>query len=125
MPRAARCGGAVTADKNAVTVSADLMLEILLLVKNLQKSMLTKSDLRTAVSTILRGDDMNVAKPGPRLTPAKRRQIEVVEEYRATHRGCSLYNACIRSFVPSNGGYKSAKTIYEHIRRHPDTLIFQ
>ena len=118
MSEPARSGDAGTAGKTAAPVSAGQMFEILLLVKNLQKNMVTKSDLRTAVSTILRGDDMNVAKPGPRLTPAKRRQIEVVEEYRATHRGCSLYNACIRSFVPSNGGYKSAKTIYEHIRKN-------
>lgn len=118
MPRSARSGGAVTAEESVVTVPAGQMFEILLLVKNLQKNMVTKSDLRTAVSTILRGDDMYVAKPGPRLTLAKRRQIEVAEEYRATHRGCSLYNACIRSFVPTKGGYKSAKTIYEHIRKH-------
>ena len=36
----------------------------------------TKSDLRAAVKTILRGEDVNAAKPGPRLTPAKRRGSE-------------------------------------------------
>ena len=42
----------------------------------------TKSDLREAVKTILRGEDVNAAKPGPRLTAAKRRQIEAAEAYR-------------------------------------------
>lgn len=118
MPRSARSGGAVTAEETVVIVPAGQIFEILLLVRNLKKNMVTKSDLHTAVNTVLRGDDMYVAKPGPRLTPEKRRQIEAAEEYRATHRGCSLYNACIRSFVSTKGGYKSAKTIYEHIRKH-------
>ena len=59
----------------------------------------TKSDLRSAVKTILRGEDVNAAKPGPRLTAAKRRQVEAAEAYRRSHAGCSLHNACIKSFV--------------------------
>ena len=75
----------------------------------------TKSDLRAAVKTILRGEDVNAAKPGPRLTPAKRRQIEAAEAWRKSHAGCSLHNACIRSFVPAKGGYKSADALYSHM----------
>ena len=77
----------------------------------------TKADLRAAVKTILRGEDVNAAKPGPRLTPAKKRQIEAAEAWRASHAGCSLHNACIRSFVPARGGYRSAKALYECMRR--------
>ena len=77
----------------------------------------TKADLRAAVKTILRGEDANAAKPGPRLTPAKKRQIEAAEAWRASHAGCSLHNACIRSFVPARGGYRSAKALYECMRR--------
>ena len=75
----------------------------------------TKSDLRAAVKTILRGEDVNAAKPGPRLTPAKRRQIEATETWRKSHAGCSLHNACMRSFVPAKGGYKSADALYSHM----------
>ena len=53
----------------------------------------TKSDLRTAVRTLLRGEDMSAAKPGPRLNAAKRRQIEAAEAYRKSHAGCTLHNA--------------------------------
>ena len=77
----------------------------------------TKADLRAAVKTILRGEDVNAAKPGPRLTPAKKRQIEAAEAWRASHAGCSLHNACIRSFAPARGGYRSAKALYECMRR--------
>ena len=77
----------------------------------------TKSDIREAVKTILRGEDVNAAKPGPRLTPAKRRQIEAAEAYRKSHAGCTLHNACIRSFVPAKGGYKSADALYSHLHR--------
>ena len=81
----------------------------------------TKSDLRTAihaaVKTILRGEDVNAAKPGPRVTAAKRRQIEAAEAYRKSHAGCTLHNACIKSFVAAKGGYKSAKTLYRVIVR--------
>ena len=77
----------------------------------------TKADLRAAVRTILRGEDVSAAKPGPRITPAKRRQIEAAETYRSTHRGCTLHNACLRSFVPAKGGYKSAMAMYECMRR--------
>ena len=75
----------------------------------------TKADLRAAVKTILRGEDVNAAKPGPRLTPAKRRQIEAAETWRKSHAGCSLHNACMRSFVPTEGGYKSADALYAHM----------
>lgn len=77
----------------------------------------TKSDIREAVKTILRGEDVNAAKPGPRVTTAKRRQIEAAEAYRRSHAGCTLHNACMRSFVPARGGYKSAKTLYRVIVR--------
>ena len=75
----------------------------------------TKSDLHAAVKTILRGEDVNAAKPGPRLTAAKRRQIKAAEDYRATHCGCTLHNACIRSFVFEKGGYASAMALYSHM----------
>ena len=77
----------------------------------------TKSDLRAAVKTILRGEDVNVAKPGPRLTPAKRRQIKAAEAWRASHAGCSLHKACIRSFVSIEDGYRSAKALYVVLSR--------
>ncbi len=77
----------------------------------------TKADLRAAVKTILRGEDVNAAKPGPRLTPAKRRQIEAAENYRATHCGCTLHNACLRSFVRVKGGYASGESLYESMRQ--------
>jgi len=77
----------------------------------------TRSDLREAVKTILRGEDVPDAKPGPRITAAKRRQIEAAEAYRKSHAGCTLHNACMRSFVPAKGGYKSAKTLYRVIVR--------
>ena len=80
----------------------------------------TKADLRAAVKTILHGEDVNAAKPGPRLTPAKRRQIEAAKNYRATHCGCTLHNACIRSFVPASGGYKNSKTLYRVMSRKGD-----
>ena len=77
----------------------------------------TKADLRAAVKTIIRGEDVFASKPGPRITPAKQRQIDAAKKWRATHAGCSLYNACKRSFVPAKGGYKSAKAMYECLRR--------
>ena len=78
----------------------------------------TKADLRAAVKTILRGEDVNAAKPGPRLTPAKRRQIEAAEAWRKSHAGCSLHNACMRSFVPAKGGYKNAMALYRTMKRN-------
>ena len=72
----------------------------------------TKADLRAAVKTILRGEDVNLSKPGPQLTAAKRRQIATAEKYRKTHCGCTLHNACIKSFVPETGGYASEKSLY-------------
>jgi len=75
----------------------------------------TKSDLRAAVKTILRGEDVSAAKPGPRITAAKQRQIEAAEAYRKSHAGCTLHNACMRSFVPAKGGYKSAAALYSHM----------
>ena len=73
-----------------------------------------------AVKTILRGEDESAAKPGPRLTAAKRRQIEAVEAYRKSHAGCTLHNACIRSFVAAKGGYGSAKNLYRVMSRKGD-----
>ena len=82
----------------------------------------TKSDLRTAihaaVKTILRGEDMSAAKPGPRVTAAKRRQIEAAEACRKSHAGCTLHNACIKSFVPAKGGYKNAMALYRTMKRN-------
>ena len=72
----------------------------------------TKADLRAAVKTILRGEDVNLSKPGPRLTQAKRRQIAAAEKYRKTHCGCTLHNACLRSFAALPGGYASGKSLY-------------
>ncbi len=77
----------------------------------------TRADLRDAVKTILRGEDVNAAKPGPRLNAAKKRQIEAAEAWRSSHAGCSLHNACLRSFVPAKGGYKSADALYSHMHR--------
>lgn len=84
-------------------------------------SVATKADLRAAVKTILRGEDISAAKPGPRLTAAKRRQIEAAEAYRKSHAGCTLHNACIKSFVAAKGGYKSAKVMYEYLRLQQDS----
>ena len=80
--------------------------------KRESRSSVTRADLRTAVKTILRGEDVNLPKPGPQLTAAKRRQIAAAEKYRKTHCGCSLHNACLRSFVPETGGYSSGKSLY-------------
>ena len=76
------------------------------------RSVVTKSDLRTAVKTILRGEDVNLPKPGPRLNPAKRRQVAAAETYKKTHCGCTLHNACLKSFVREPGGYASGKSLY-------------
>ncbi len=76
------------------------------------RSVATKADLRTAVKTILRGEDVNLPKPGPRLTAAKRRQIAAAEKYKKTHCGCTLHNACLKSFVSEPGGYSSGKSLY-------------
>ena len=78
---------------------------------------ITDEEVREAVKTILRGEDVSDAKPGPRITAAKRRQIEAAEAYRKSHAGCTLHNACMRSFVPARGGYRSANAMYECMRR--------
>ena len=80
----------------------------------------TKADLRAAVKTIIRGEDVFASKPGPRITPAKQRQIEAAEKWRVTHAGCSLHNACIRSFVQTKGGYKNGKALYRVMLRKGD-----
>ena len=80
----------------------------------------TKADLRAAVKTIIRGEDVFASKPGPRITPAKQRQIDAAKKWRATHAGCSLHNACIRSFVPAKGGYKNGKALYRVMLRKGD-----
>ena len=84
------------------------------------RSAATKADLRTAVKTILRGEDVNLPKPGPRLTAAKRRQIANAEKYKNTHCGCTLHNACVRSFVYERDGYASAESLYESFRQRQD-----
>ena len=81
------------------------------------KRLATKADLRAAVKTILRGEDANLPKPGPRLTAAKRRQIAAAEKHRKTHCGCTLHNACLKSFVPEKGGYSSGKSLYRVMKR--------
>ena len=62
-----------------------------------------------------------IAFPIPSRTtvtiPPKRRQIETAENYRATHCGCTLHNACLRSFVRVKGGYKSGKALYRVMLR--------
>lgn len=78
----------------------------------------TKADLHTAVKTILRGEDVNAAKPGPRLSAAKQRQIETAKTYRKGHAGCTLHNACMRSFVDVPGGYKNAMALYRTMKRN-------
>ena len=88
--------------------------------KRKSRSAATKADLRTAVKTILRGEDVNLPKPGPRLTAAKRRQIAAAEKYKNTHCGCTLRNACIRSFVYERDGYASGLSLYEYMRRRMD-----
>lgn len=77
----------------------------------------TKADLRSAVKTILRGEDVNAPKPGPRPSSVKQRQIEDALHYLKTHRGCTLHNACLRSFTKIDGGYKSAKSMFAAINR--------
>ena len=53
-------------------------------------------------------------------TVVKRRQIEAAEAWRKSHAGCSLHNACMRSFVPASGGYKNSKTLYRVMSRKGD-----
>ena len=77
----------------------------------------TKADLRSAVKTILRGEDVNLTKPGPRLTRAKLQQIDAAEAYKESHCGCTLRNACIKSFVRKRGGYSSGLSMDESMRR--------
>ena len=82
-----------------------------------RQTAVTKADLRAAVKTILRGEDVNASKPGPRLTPAKQRQIEAAEKYRTMHCGCTLHNACMKSFTAELGGYSSSKSLYLAMRQ--------
>ena len=55
--------------------------------------------------------------PQSRTPPCKRRQIKAAEDYRATHCGCTLHNACLRSFVFEKGGYASGESLYESMRQ--------
>lgn len=75
----------------------------------------TKTDLRAATRTILRGEDVSAPKPGPQMNGSKRRQISDAEKYLKTHAGCSLHNACKKSFSHIAGGYKSAGALYAHM----------
>ena len=75
----------------------------------------TKSDLRAATKTVLRGEDVNKAKPGPQMNDAKRRQIATAKEYKRTHCGCTLHHACQKSFSSVEGGFKSAESLYSHL----------
>ena len=78
-------------------------------------SLVTKADLHAAVKTIIRAEDIFASKPGPCMTLAKKRQIEAAAKYRKEHAGCSVHNACLKSFVPAEGGYKSPGSLYSHM----------
>lgn len=75
----------------------------------------TKADLNAATRTILRGEDVDATKPGPQMNDAKRRQIGEAEKYKKTHCGCTLFNACRKSFSYVEGGFKSADSLYSHM----------
>ena len=47
----------------------------------------------------------------------ERRQIAAAESYLATHSGCTLHNACVRSFGTAKGGYASGLSMYESLRQ--------
>jgi hypothetical protein len=85
--------------------------------KRKSRSIVTKADLRSAVKTILTSEEVDPPKPGPQPTKAKRNQIAAAKTYKKTHCGCSLYNACIKSFVHVPGGYASGESMYESLRR--------
>ena len=112
-----RSGGVGTTVKAAVPASSDSgNIEIIL--QALIKNMATKSDLKAAVKTILRGVDVTVSKPRHRKNPARRQQIKAALEYQNSHAGCSLHNACVRSFVQLADGYSSAKSLYRTLLRN-------
>ena len=75
-----------------------------------------------AVKTILRGEDANAAKPGPRLTAAKRRQIasvrKLVREARAAGKRMSILRACRKVWQDIKGGYPSAEALYAYCHSH-------
>ncbi len=77
----------------------------------------TSANVRKAVRDILNGEDVDLTKPGPQITKARRNQIAAAKTYKKTHCGCSLYNACIKSFVHVPGGYASGESMYESLRR--------
>ena len=77
----------------------------------------TSANVRKAVRDILNGEDVDLTKPGPQPTKAKCKQIADAKTYKKTHCGCSLYNACIKSFVHMPGGYASGESLYESMRQ--------
>ena len=85
--------------------------------KRKSRSIVTKADLRSAVKTILTSEEVDPPKPGPQITKARRNQIAAAKTYKKTHCGCTLRNACIKSFVHVPGGYASGLSMYESLRR--------
>ena len=75
----------------------------------------TKADLNAATRTILRGEDVDKAKPGPQMNAAKRQQIVAVEQYRKSHVWSSPHNACQKAFVKVDGGFRSPGALYAHL----------
>ena len=43
--------------------------------------------------------------------------MAAAEKYRKTHCGCTLHNACLRSFAAIPGGYASGKSLYRVMKR--------
>ena len=43
---------------------------------------------------------------------------EAAAAYRKSHAGCTLHNACMRSFVAATGGYKNAMALYRTMKRN-------
>ncbi len=74
----------------------------------------TSANVRKAVRDILNGD---TSRARPQRNAAKRRQIAAAKTYKKTHCGCTLRNACIKSFVHVHGGYASGLSMYESLRR--------
>ena len=119
MSEPARSGDAGTAGKTAAPGFSDSG-DIAIILRTIIKNMVTKSDLKAAVKTILRGEDATVSKTWHRKTTAKQQQIDAALEYWNSHAGCSLHNACIRTFVSLHNGYSSGKSMYRVMLRHKE-----
>ena len=98
-----------------LTATGTAMLHTLDAVGKRLSKTATKSDLRAATRTILRGEDVDKAKPGPQMNAAKRQQIAAVEQYRKSHVWSSLHNACQKAFVKVDGGFRSPGALYAHL----------